>query len=286
MTKLSVLLLAAALAAPNAASAQPFELPEGVGVVEQATPEQEAANRRASELGLKIYLHDQAAWHGTDWVRARIDFADHPEIKGYVTEQLGSGNIGLIYYAEFDGALYEFARLETAGGSVISGAILETPLDHPLSRDLQRQVAARQAALEQGAKEGLQLCTGGAVNTVLLPPNEADEIPVYLLSAPVEPGRFPLGGHYLFNVDAGGSVVSGRAFMHSCTDVPVINRHVINGPENFTTAHLLDDHPNEILHYAARNMNLPLVIGTGNVLWTLDYRDGAGGDQDEAGGSE
>ncbi|MXP45989.1 hypothetical protein GRI43_01100 [Altererythrobacter luteolus] len=286
MTKFSLLLLAAALAAPGAANAQPFDLPEGVGVEEQATPQQEAANQRASELGLQIYLHDQAAWHGTDWVRARLDFADHPEIKGYVTEELASGNIGLVYYAEFDGALYEFARLEMAGGKVISGEIMQTPQDHPLSRDLQRQVGARQAALEQGAKEQLQLCTSGAVNTVILPPSETGEIPVYLLSAPVEPGRFPLGGHYLFNVDAGGKVVSGRAFMHSCTDVPVINRHVINGPENYTTAHLLDDHPNEILHYVARNMNLPLVIGTGNVLWTLDYRDSAGGDQDEAGGGE
>ncbi|WP_271438306.1 hypothetical protein [Pontixanthobacter luteolus] len=286
MTKFSLLLLVAALAAPGAANAQPFDLPEGVGVEEQATPQQEAANQRASELGLQIYLHDQAAWHGTDWVRARLDFADHPEIKGYVTEELASGNIGLVYYTELDGALYEFARLEMAGSKVVSGAIMQMPQDQPLSRDLQRQVEARQAALEQGAKEQLQLCTSGAVNTVLLPPSETGEIPVYLLSAPVEPGRFPLGGHYLFNVDADGKVVSGRAFMHSCTDVPVINRHVINGPENYTTAHLLDDHPNEILHYVARNMNLPLVIGTGNVLWTLDYRDSAGGDQDEAGGGE
>lgn len=83
-------------------------------------------NRMAAELGQRIYLHDQAAWHGTDALFASIDAKDHPELRGYVTEERNDGTVDLIFYAEVNGGHYEFARYQVASSQVVAGA--STPI--------------------------------------------------------------------------------------------------------------------------------------------------------------
>ena len=82
---------------------------------DNATAEQIAANAQAEILGKQIYDHDQAAWRASDALRAQTNFAGHPEIGGYVTDELDDGAIAVIYFIEDEGALYEFARVAIDG---------------------------------------------------------------------------------------------------------------------------------------------------------------------------
>ena len=252
------------------AAAMPADVPDmDVPALADPSAEQISANEAAKALGMQIYRHDQAAWHGSDALAGEIKFEDHPEIRDYLTEELPDNRIALIYYAEKDGANYEFARMEVEGTAVSNGVIHPDMTQHPLSPTLERQAKARQAALEQGMKEKLTLCTGGSANIVSLPADESGQIAVYITSSQEFPYQFPLGGHYLLTVNSENTVVSGRAFMPGCFDVPIINEHIQDRPDNYSFAHVLDEQPNEMHYFVAQNVNLPLSITAGNVLWTV-----------------
>ena len=91
-----------------------------------AQADAEEANSWAEARGEEMYLHDQAAWHGTDALREEIDLADHPELRGYVVDSLENGNLALVFFAEDDEGLYEFARYEVDGSQVIAGGVLKS----------------------------------------------------------------------------------------------------------------------------------------------------------------
>lgn len=239
--------------------------PEGVSA------EQIAANAAAMQVGEQIFRHDQAAWHASDVLFAQIRAEDYPELRSFVTEELDNGNIGLVFYSELDGDFAEFARYEMDAGKLVSGGRHEDPADHPLSDGLKRQVQARVAAMEEGVRQQLPLCSAGPANIVSLPPDKNDQIAVYILSPPLVPGRFPLGGHYRFMVGADGKLVSGRMFEDSCLDAPRMDRYMQGAPDNFPFVHMLDPQPTEIHHYAARNMRLPLEVTAGGTAWDIDY---------------
>lgn len=50
------------------------------------------------------------------------------------------------------------------------------------------------------------LCTKGNVNTVVLSPRADGSIPAYVMSAGVETGVFPAGGHYLYVFGTNGKL--------------------------------------------------------------------------------
>lgn len=238
-----------------------------------ATPEQLAANNAAKSMSERLYWLDQAALNASAALTASVNLAEHPDVRGYVTEELDEGKIAVIYYAVTDDRYLAFARYEVEKSTVISGAIHDNPSDHPLSEALLRMAKARDAALAQGAKESLQLCMTTGANFITLPPDSDDRIAVYILSAPTTPGRYPIGGHYMFEVNGENAVVAGRAFADRCLDVPVIHASVTNPPDNYTMSHMSDPQPNALHHFVARQMNLPLVVSAGDVSWTLDYRE-------------
>lgn len=247
-------------------------LAPSVSAQEGATPEQLAANEAAISLSERLYWLDQAALNASAALTKSVDLADHPDVRGYITEEKSDGTIAVTYYAVTDERYLAFAEYIVEKSTVNSGAVRENPTDHPLSDNLLRMAKARDAALAQGAKEGLQLCMTTGANFISLPPDTDDRIAVYILSAPTTPGRYPIGGHYMFEVNANYEVVAGRAFADRCLDVPVINPLVTNPPDNYTMGHMSDPQPNAMHHFVARQMNLPLVITTGDVSWTLDYR--------------
>ena len=235
------------------------------------TSEQLAADQHAAQLGKRIYLHDQAAWHGTDALFELIEAKDHPELRGYLTEERPDGLVDIIFYAEYDGALYEFSRHTVDGSKVVGGAVNAEPRDYPLSPLLTRQVAARDAALSRAQAEKVGLCTDASPNFVVLPPDADDLVSVYLLSAQVENEKYPLGGHYLYRVDSTGKVVSSRNFMNSCMQVPVAGGEVGTGNKlvGFVVSHILDDHPTEIHYFVARYTRLPISVSTDGYVWKV-----------------
>ncbi|MFZ1743264.1 MAG: hypothetical protein WAT93_10440 [Pontixanthobacter sp.] len=244
--------------------------PVAIGQEATATTEQIAANDAARALGKRIYQHDQAAWHGSDFLFGTTDIAKHPEVRGYLTEELPDGRIALVYYAEIDSANYEFARLIMNGKDVVEGGVRGKPTDYPLSPALERLVKARQAALELGSANKLELCSSLPANIVTLPPDEADEVAVYILSSQDQLHQFPLGGHYRYKVNKDGQAVSGRFFSPKCFDVPIVNESVPNRPLEYAFAHVLDPQPHEIHYFVSQNINIPLAITAGGVLWMVE----------------
>ncbi len=266
--------LAAALAAP----CQP-------ALAAEPSAEQIAANDAAKALGERIYRHDQAALNASAMLSSALDLARFPEVRGYVTEELPEGRIAVIFYAMDEGRHFAFAEF-TANGSVIETAQVHSDYrEHKLAGQRLRLAVAREAALAQGTKEELPLCLSTAANFVTLMPDGgatgSDLVSVYILSAPTIPGRYPIGGHYRFDVDPAGVVVAGRAFADQCLDVPVISRAARLAPDNYPMMHLMDAQPNAIHHFVARQMNLPLVIDAGGAQWRLDYRIAASPDKGE-----
>lgn len=246
-------------------------VPSGLYADEGPTAAQIEGNRIAAELGEQIWLHDQAAWHGTDALFAAIKPEDHPELRGYLTEAGKDGAIDLIFYAERDGRSYEFARYVVKDSKVIGGAINARILEIPLSPMLERKLAARNVALAAVGKERRPLCTNAHPNTVVLDPDANGIIPVYILSAQTATDTYPLGGHYLYRVDASGNIVSDRQFMKTCLNMPTGSEQV-NGevPISFFVTHILDDHPTEIHHFVKRYSDLPLQVSAGDQMWEIE----------------
>lgn len=237
------------------------------------SPEQVAAASLAQLTGDLLYRVDQAAWHASDALFARISAEDHPELRGYVTQVIDDETIAVVFHAEADGVPVEFARYIVKGSTVVSGGMHEDPSAHPLSASLARSVAAKQAALEAGVKAQAQLCNGGQANLLALPPDEQDHIAVYILSPAATPTGYPLGGHYRFLVGPDGRVINGRKFTDGCRDVPVILAPGPMAPDTYEFAHILDPQPHELHYFVGRYTNLALKIATGNVLWVIDGKE-------------
>ncbi|WP_209348311.1 hypothetical protein [Pontixanthobacter sp. CEM42] len=241
------------------------------GAPKGASAEQIAANAEAARIGEQMFQHDRASWLAHDELNRQLRAEDRPEYLTFMTEELDNGNIRVVFYTKREGSLFEFVLFEVDGGALVSAKMHDDPAKHPLSDFLLKQIAARDMAMKQGAEQKLPLCRSGAANYVTLPPNKDGMIAVYVLSPPVVPGRFPLGGHYRFMVNAEGEAVSGRAFENSCLDAPRFERYVHNAPDNFPFVHVLDPHPTEIHHFAARYMNLALQVTAAEVTWDIDY---------------
>lgn len=249
------------MAAPPLLAATP---PEG------ATEEQIAADAFALERGKQLFAHDQAAAVSSVALRKLIDFADHPEVRGYLTVPEKDRTIAVVFYSELDGAHYEFARFVVDGVTVKSGRLIDTPEDNPLSGALERQARSRAAALAYAAQQGAQMCGQASANTVVLPETDTGTVPVYILSGPTRPGRYPLGGHYLVEIDKDYQAATGRAFADQCFDGPIMPADPSIGPELFNVTHRFDNQPTEIHYFAHLHMKVPLQIAANNRFWTID----------------
>ncbi len=258
--------------------------PISVDAPENAPAADVAAVEAAKLRGEQIYLHDQAAWHGTDALAAEIDLSKQKELRGYVTEELENGRIGLIFYAELDGANYEFARYEVDGSTVTGGGRHDDPKQHPLSPLLERKIAARNVAIEEAVARKITLCADARPNLVVLGPDQNDQIAVYILTPVVNNGRFPLGGHYRVDIDGDNTVLSGRTFTNTCIDGPMVPKTNPLRPVIQFYTHVLDPHPTEIHFLAAHYMEMSLSIAADNNIWMLNWPEP---DEDaEAGGAE
>ena len=246
-----------------------------------STAQQQAANEAASALGERLYWHDRAAMGASALLTSALDLTRFPELRGYVTEEDGGGAFIVTFYTIDDaGAYFDFARFEMGKEGAQSSILRQDYREFPLSGGTLRLAMAREAALAQGAREQLPLCMSSSANFITLSNGSSGQtsgdvpepVSVYILSSPTIPGRYPIGGHYMFSVDHTNTVIGGRAFADRCLDVPVINRNATLAPDNYTLSHALDPQPNAIHHFVARQMNLPLVVSTGETSWTLDYR--------------
>lgn len=242
------------------------------------TPREQAAARAAEVRGAEIYAYDQAAWHSTDQLQVDMRRADltyevlaDRGLAGFIVEPVSDGLLLATYYGKKQGKTFAIARYWMAGSTVKRGGLVKAGEDAALSTVALKLIERRDQAVAVASADKVEICTDGAPNPVVLPPRADGSIPVYLMSASVETGTFPAGGHYLYVFDAAGKLTSKRPFTKSC--VLVDWRNVPKDATGASVSHLLDPQPTEIHVFVSLNMpGKFFVITTSNKdLWLIDH---------------
>lgn len=256
-------LAATALAAPALADPTPGEL---------------TAAAAAEARGAEIYAYDQAAWHSTDAMQDDIrdakltyEVMKGRGLAGFIVEPASDGLLLASYYGKKDGKTFAIARYWVAGSKVKRGGLVKVGEDAALSPLALTLIDRRDKAVTVAQTDKIDICTDGAPNTVVLPPRADGSIPVYVMSASVQTGTFPAGGHYLYVFDAAGKLASKRPFTKSC--VLVDWRNLPKGAAGASVSHLLDPQPTEVHVFVSLNMpGKFFVITTSNKdLWLIDH---------------
>ena len=232
----------------------------------------------AEARGAEIYAYDQAAWHSTDQMQADMqragltyDSMRELGLAGFIVEPASDGLLLATYYGKKDGKSFAVARYWMAGSKVKRGGLVKPGEDAALSPLALQLIDRREKAVTVAIGDEVSMCTKGQPNTVVLPPRADGSIPVYFMSAAVENGTFPAGGHYLYVFDVAGKLASKRPFTKGC--ITVDWRNLPKGAAGASVSHLLDPQPIEIHVFVSLNMPGKLfVITTSNKdLWLIDH---------------
>src|SRR3954463_16460439 len=155
-----VVAAALALVAPAKAAKKPLPVPA-------VSAEEQQAIRDASTRGALLYAYDQAAWHGTDEMMAKLPDA-RSKVGGWIVD--GPADAPELVFFDRDKAAPHalfFVRFER--GRLVSSRTAGQA-EGELSAGRREMIAARAAALEALRTKGFQRCTDGPMNTVVLPP--------------------------------------------------------------------------------------------------------------------
>jgi len=226
------------------------------------TPGQAALLARAQARGALIYAYDQAAWHGTDDLFAKLP---HPEerVGGYVVDGPASAPRLVFYDKMASKAVYvaHFAGNRLTDAKLLGDAddVSLSPLDH-------RLIAARATASRAlAADRSVFTCAAKPFNTVVLPPDTAEgPVSVYFLTPQTSNDAIPFGGHYQVDVDAAGRAGTVRPFSKSCIAAPTHPKLPKGStPSMFVVTSVLDAVPTEVHVFASLALRLPVGVVTG-----------------------
>jgi hypothetical protein len=229
-----------------------------------------AANVEAMEIGKQLYLHDQAAWHGTDALAEKVDLSAQPELRGYLVDPLDNGNLGLVFFGEDDQGHYEFARYEVAGSKVVGGGLQDKADRIALSPLLERMVAARTAAIDEFQKRDWGFCTDSSAKFIGLPPDQDGVIKAYLLTSTKDANVYPFGGHYRIDIGPDGKVVAARKFTNSCLNMGGGKNAEGLLPVALGISHILDDHPTELHYFQSYYIPMKVAVIIKNDVWEIN----------------
>ena len=224
------------------------------------TPEQQAAVARAAAVGLELYEHDQAAWHGTDAMQADIPNPDAEGFVGWITERTGE-DITLLFVRRKGDELYAGYRATYRDGAVQGHGRVNIPLT-----DAQRRIyQARQLVITTAQ---VQTCAP-SYNTVTLPraqpgPDGAD-IDVYIMPAFEDMRHIPFGGHYRVAVDTGANLIRETARFTTQCFTSEIQDHVVA----LGISQIIGDTPTEIHVFLSLSTRLPIVVVSRSGSWTV-----------------
>ncbi len=215
--------------------------------------------REVARRGALLYAYDQAAWHGTDDMVAKL-----PDYQSRIGGWIVDGPVEAPELVFFDKAgLRPVYVARFRDGKLVSGEVSAADAGE-LSAPRRELIAAREAALAARAKANVKRCSEAAMNSVVLPPAAPGEPTlVYFLEPQRVMEAIPFGGHYLFPVEASGRVGRMRRFTKTCIEIS----RVANGEENqelvgLLITHLLDRVPTEIHVFSSLAARLPVSVGT------------------------
>ena len=247
--------LAAALAQAPAAQAQ-------------VSPADKAAADLALARGQLIYAYDQAAWHGTDDLLARIKDPEK-RIGGWIVE--GPAEAPTLIFIDQDKADPHIVYVaQFRDNRLVSASLLGPGDDRALSPARKAMVAALAKGKEAWFAAKPLYCSKRPPNSVVLPPERAGGPHlVYILSPQTEKGAYPMGGHYRVEIGADGSVGAARSFTNGCLTMDVPESEAGDRTGFLTVTHLLDPVPTEIHVFTALASHAPIAVGTtsNNMLW-------------------
>lgn len=228
------------------------------------TPAEQAAVARASERGALIYAYDQAAWHGTDDMFAKLaDAADAAEkIGGYVVDGPADAP-RLVFFDKARTKAVYVARFER--GRLIEGKVLGPGDDASLSPlDLRMIAALTLARTALAADKTVFTCADKPFNTVVLPPPTPDgPVAVYFLTPQTSNDAIPFGGHFEVDVDVAGHAGPVRRFSNACLAAPTHPKLPKGGKATFfAITHQLDPTPTEVHVFSSLAMHLSVLVAT------------------------
>jgi hypothetical protein len=252
-----------ALAPPPFAQAQaPVRMTEA-----EAAQVQQALNR-----GTLIYYYDQAAWHGTDDMLAKVP--DRSKIGGWVVDGTPD-SLEIVFYDKDEADPHAVYVAQFHGAELVSSRVLGPNDDRTLSPSRKAMVAAEHSAAKTLAESGVSRCVDKPFNTVILPP-ETPGAPtlVYFLTPQTSNRRYPFGGHYLIPVAADGTPGKVRAFAKSCGELDAGKAG--DKSAALVVSHLLDPTPTEIHVFTMFAAQLPLYVITAQNqrMWAIEAPDG------------
>lgn len=224
-----------------------------------ATPAEQVAIAQAAARGALIHAYDQAAWHGTDDMLAKL-----PDAAGRVGGWVVVGNAEAPTAIFFDKAATEavyLARFER--GRLVEGKLLGAGDDRRLTPEALRLIAALKAARAAvAADRTLFTCGDKPFNTVVLPAEAAGgAVAVYFMTPQTSSAAIPFGGHYRVEVDAAGRAGAARAFSRAC--LPMATRPPGGArAAGLVVSHLLDPFPTEIHVFSSLTLRRPVYVAT------------------------
>ena len=227
-----------------------------------------AAVRAAVDRGELLYIYDQAAWLGTDDIRAQ-----HPDLLAQAGGYVVTGDqrtTELVFYDKLKiravyRASFSNGKLTSSGPPAGDRTAL-TPLET-------KMISAKEKGYDAFVAADVGLCANDTPNLSALPPESAGgPVIVYLMTPQTDLNRFPLGGHFSVEVRGDGSVGKVRRFANSCIDMPMNAAPAGSKPVAFVVTHLLDPTPTEIHIFTSIASKTPLVVVTNpdRRMWTID----------------
>lgn len=264
MRALAPLIAIAALLLAAPAVAQP-----------QMTEEQAAAAQRALDRGTLLYYYDQAAWHGTDDMVAKLDEAARRKVRGWVVDGTPDATEIVFYDDSPDPQALYVAQFR--GSDLVSSRVPGAGDDRTIAPQRKAMIAARNTALAAFGRSGYRRCVDKPFNTVVLPPETpGGPLLAYLLTPQTSNSSVPAGGHFLVEIGADGAAGEMRNFTRSCLDLPITESDGRKKPEALVVTHLLDPTPTEIHVFTTFAARLPLYVSTSSSdrIWVVEASGG------------
>ncbi len=251
------------LMAATAASARP-KTPVASSAV---SPAEAAQLQEVARRGALLYAYDQAAWHGTDDMVAKLpDYQNRAG--GWIVDGPAEAP-ELVFFDKAGARAVYVARFRD--GKLISGEVAGADSGE-LSAPRRQLIAARKAALVALAGSGSKGCSEAAMNSVVLPPaGPGAPTLVYVLTPQRVMDSFPFGGHFLIPVDPSGRAGPIRRFTNTCLEVGPSGVPKGGKLAAFGITHLLDPIPTEIHVFTSLAAHMPVSVATReDRIWWVD----------------
>lgn len=220
-----------------------------------------AAYDLARSRGYKLFLYDQAAWHGTDDMMVKLpDWAGRAA--GYVID--GAPEVARITFFDRSPVPKALYVGQFKGTRLVSSKVLREGDDTTLDPGRLRLIAAREQALTAFRAGNVALCAKASPNIAVLPPEKLDgPMLAYLMTPQTDANVMPFGGHYRVEIAADGTVGPIKRFSTGCLDLGA-SKAKRGKVASLVVSQILDPLPTEIHFFAALALRTTIAVATPN----------------------